>query len=172
MTVDDRLGHLDVHGESVTMTFRRRLPYPIEAVWNAITDPDARETWFGTTTIEPLAGGAIAMLPHDPPVPPDAKRMTGTILTWQPPSGAGNRTAVLEHEWHQRIVEAGVVRYELTEDGDATVLVFTHHGLGLRNAQGFLPGTHAFLDRLTAHLAAEDIPNWNRLYELLAPAYR
>ncbi|MEV4534094.1 SRPBCC domain-containing protein [Asanoa sp. NPDC049518] len=169
MTVDDRLGSLEVDGESVTMRFRRRLPYSIDAVWTAITDPAARETWFGTTTI---ADGTIAMMPHDPPAPPDAKRMTGRILTWQPPSGAGARTAVLEHEWHQRIVEAGVVRYELTEDGDGTVLVFTHHGLGLRNAQGFLPGTHAFLDRLAAHLAEEEIPNWNRLYSLLAPAYQ
>jgi hypothetical protein len=113
------------------------------------------------------------MMPEDPPAPPEAKQMTGRILAWQPPSdsGAGTRTAVFEHEWRQRIVEDGVVRYELSEDGDGTVLVFVHSGLGLRNAQGFIPGTHAFLDRLAAYLAAEDIPNWSELYDLLAPAY-
>ena len=174
MTVDDRLGRLDVHGESATMVFRRRLPYPIDAVWAAITDPAQREAWFGATTIEPRDGGTITMMPEEPPAAPEAKQMTGRILTWQPPSGStkGARTAVLEHEWRQRIVEDGVVRYDLSEDGGSTVLVFIHSGLSLRNAQGFIPGTHAFLDRLAAHLAAEEIPEWGRLYELLAPAYR
>ena len=54
--------------------------------------------------------------------------MTGRILVWDPPN-------VLEHEWKQPIVEDGVVRYELTADGDGTLLRFTHRGLGVRNAQ-------------------------------------
>ena len=53
------------------------------------------------------------------------------------------------------IVEASVVRYELHPDGDGTLLRFTHRGLGVRNAAGFRPGTHAFLDRLEAHLAGD-----------------
>lgn len=174
MTIDDRLGQLDVSGDSATMTFRRRLPHSIDAVWAAITDPLERAAWFGTTTIEPHAGGRITMTPEDPPVAPEAKQMTGRILTWRPPSNAdsGTRTAVLEHEWRQRIVDDGVVRYELSEDGDGTVLVFVHTGLSVRNARGFIPGTHAFLDRLAAHLNAEAIPNWGRLYDELTPAYQ
>lgn len=172
MTADSRLGALSTDGDHVTMTFRRRLPYPIEAVWAALTDPDRRRAWFGETTIEARTGGVIAMTPDDPPVPPEAKQMTGRILVWQPPEpSGGGRSAVLEHEWRQRIVEDGVVRYELTEDGAETVLVFTHRGLSLRNAQGFLPGTHAFLDRLAAHLDDDEIPNWNTRYEELAPTY-
>jgi uncharacterized protein YndB with AHSA1/START domain len=174
MSADDRLGRLEIQGDTATMTFRRRLPYPIEAVWAAITDPGQRAAWFGVTTIEPRTGGTITMMPQDPPAAPEAKQMTGSILTWQPPSAAGNgsRTAVFEHEWRQRIVEDGVVRYELSEDGDDTVLVFTHSGLSTRNAQGFIPGTHAFLDRLAAHVAAETIPDWGYLYQQLAPAYQ
>jgi hypothetical protein len=102
--------------------------------------------------------------------------MTGRILAWNPPppstdTGTGTRSAVFEHEWRQRIVDDGVVRYELTEDGDDTILVFTHRGLALSNAQGFIPGTHAFLDRLEAHLAGTDIPNWSMRYAEVAPAY-
>ena len=70
--------------------------------------------------------------------------MTGRIRVWDPPH-------VFEHEWNQQLLkdpEAGVVRYELSADGDGTLLRFTHRGLGVRNATGFLPGTHAFLDRL------------------------
>ncbi|BCJ47062.1 ATPase [Actinoplanes ianthinogenes] len=170
MTVDDQLGRWETDGDAATMTFRRRLPFPIDAVWSAITDPGQRAAWFGETTIDPATGGEITMMPTDPPAAPEAKRMTGRILVWQPPAGSG--TAVFEHEWRQRIVEDGVVRYELTADGDGTVLVFTHRGLSVRNAQGFIPGTHAFLDRLAAHLAAEEIPDWGGLYGRLAPAYR
>jgi hypothetical protein len=88
--------------------------------------------------------------------------MTGRILVWDPPH-------VFEHEWHQPIVEPGVVRYELHPDGDAgTLLRFTHRGLGVPNATGFLPGTQAFLDRLEAHLAGDPLPNWAERYREIA----
>ena len=175
MTMDDRHGALTVEGERATITFRRRLPYPIEAVWAAITDPAQRAAWFGATTVEPRAGGEITMMPDDPPAAPEAKRMTGRIVAWEPPRpaqrGGEPRTALLEHEWRQRIVEDGVVRYHLAEDGDHTVLTFTHVGLSVRNAQGFIPGQHAFLDRLEAYLAGTELPRWADRYSELAPAY-
>jgi uncharacterized protein YndB with AHSA1/START domain len=157
----DPLGTLSTDG---TMTFVRRLPYPIAAVWAAITDPAQRAAWFGKTTIDARVGGEIEMLPSGTPAPPELKRMTGRILAWDPPH-------LLEHEWRQGIVEDGVVRYELAADGDETVLTFTHRGLSVRNAHGFIPGTHAFLDRLGAYLACQEIPGWSERYEALAPAY-
>ncbi|CAM3930484.1 SRPBCC family protein [Kibdelosporangium persicum] len=157
----DRLGTLTSDGEHAVMTFVRRLPYPIERVWAAITDPAQRAAWFGETTIE---NGTIEMMPSGTPAPPEMKRMTGRILAWEPPR-------LLEHEWHQGIVEAGVVRYELAPDGGETVLTFTHRGLSMRNAQGFLPGTHAFFDRLEAQLAGEELPRWTERYAEVAPAY-
>lgn len=159
--MDDDLGTLTFDGDHVIMTFRRRLPHPIETVWAALTDPAERQAWFGETTID---GDRIEMLPTDPPAAEDAKRMTGRILVWRPPH-------VLEHEWQQRIVSDSVVRYELAEDGDGTLLTFTHRGLSEREAKGFIPGTHAFLDRLAAHLAAQPLPAWQDRYDELAPAY-
>ncbi|WP_116049574.1 SRPBCC family protein [Amycolatopsis palatopharyngis] len=169
MTEYPRNGNLHIDGDRATMSFRRRVPYPIEAVWAALTDPDQRASWFGETTMEPRRGGMIEMLPSEPPVPPDVKRMTGRILVWEPP--AAGRTAVLEHEWNQRIVEESVVRYELVADGEATILTFTHSGLSARNAKGFIPGTHAYLDRLEAQLAGEPVPLWSTRYDEVAPAY-
>jgi hypothetical protein len=32
-------GFIDVNGGLATLTFKRRLPHPIEEVWAAITDP-------------------------------------------------------------------------------------------------------------------------------------
>jgi uncharacterized protein YndB with AHSA1/START domain len=161
---DFRTGTLSIRGDVATLTYQRWLPYPIETVWAAITDPAERKAWFGETTIEAREGGTIEMLPEDPPAPPEAKRMSGRILVWDPPH-------VLEHEWHQRIVEDSVVRYELTADGDGTTLVFTHRGLSVRNARGFAPGSHAFLDRLEAHLAGASIPDWSERYDQVAQAY-
>ena len=100
------------------LNFERRLPFPVEVVWSAITDPREREQWFGETTIDAREGGTIDMVATGPPLPPERKRMTGRILVWDPPH-------VLEHEWKQPIVEDGVVRYELTADGDGTLLRFT-----------------------------------------------
>ena len=112
----------------------------------------------------PRAGGLIETVPDDPPVPEAMKLMRGRILVWDPPH-------ILEHEWLQEIVEPGVVRYELREEGEATVLTFTHRGLGTTNARGFIPGTHAYLDRLRALLDGTPIPDWNDRRTDLLPAY-
>ena len=104
------------------------------------------------------------MVPQETPVPIEQKRMIGRILVWDPPY-------VLEHEWTQAIVEDGVVRYELAPDGDGTLLRFTHRGLGVRNAKSFMPGTHAFLDRLEAYLSATELPVWMARYREVAPGY-
>ncbi|WP_433338611.1 SRPBCC family protein [Spirillospora sp. CA-294931] len=162
--MSERLGEVAIDGDGAVITFVRHLPHPIEDVWSAITDPSRRAAWFGETTLSGRAGGVIEMVPAEPPVPREHKRMTGRILVWDPPH-------VLEHEWGQAIVEDGVVRYELAEDGAGTVLTFTHRGLGVRNARGFTPGTHAYLDRLEAHLAGTGLPLWSRRYEEVAARY-
>jgi uncharacterized protein YndB with AHSA1/START domain len=161
---DDRYGQLEIDGDQATITFRRHLPHPVATVWAALTDPAERAAWFGETTIDGRTGGTIEMVATDPPAAEEAKRMTGRILVWDPPH-------VLEHEWRQRIVEDGVVRYELVEDDGGTLLTFTHRGLSVRNAKGFIPGTHAFLDRLDAHLGDTPLPDWSERYAEAAPRY-
>ncbi|KOV76654.1 SRPBCC domain-containing protein [Nocardia sp. NRRL S-836] len=161
------LGTVTVEGDHAVLAFERRLGFPIDRVWSAITDDAERKAWFGNGTVDPH-GKQVVIEPEDPPAPMEAKRVTGRILTWQPPE---NGHAVFEHEWHQRIVEDSVVRYELTADGDATVLRFTHRGLSERNAKGFAPGTHAFLDRAEAHLGHAPLPNWGERYAEVAPDY-
>lgn len=104
------------------------------------------------------------MVPTGPQWPVDEKRMTGRILAWDPPY-------VLEHEWQQSIIEDSVVRYELARDDAGTVLRFTHRGLGVRNARGFTPGTHAYLDRLESYLAGTPRPSWNDRYDEVSAHY-
>jgi uncharacterized protein YndB with AHSA1/START domain len=157
-----RDGRLVIQGDQAMLTFERRLPYPVEAVWSAITDPGQRSQWLGATTIDAREGGIIEMIPNGPGLPPERKKMTGRIRVWDPPR-------VFEHEWNQPILaETGSVRYELTPDGDGTLLRFTHRGLTVRDGRGFLPGTHAFLDRMEAYLAGRPLPEWAIRYQEVA----
>jgi uncharacterized protein YndB with AHSA1/START domain len=158
-------GTITIEDGQAVITFRRRMPYPIAAIWQAITDPEERAAWFGKTTLDPRVGGEIESVPTEPPAAEEQKRMTGRILRWEPPH-------VFEHEAHQRIVEPGVVRWELERDGDdATYVTYVHTGLTERNARGFVPGSHAFLDRLQAHLNREEIPGWQARYDEVKSLY-
>jgi uncharacterized protein YndB with AHSA1/START domain len=157
-----RQGKLTVDGDRAALTFERRLPYPVDTVWSAITDPAQRRQWMGETAIDAREGGTIEMAPNGPPLQPDQMKVTGRIRVWDPPR-------VFEHEWNQPILkDTGVVRYELTPDGDGTLLRFSHRGLTVRDGQGFHPGTHAFLDRLEAHLAGSPLPDWGQRYQEVA----
>ncbi|MBV8097876.1 MAG: SRPBCC family protein [Verrucomicrobia bacterium] len=157
-------GFIDVEGGLATLTFKRRLAYPIEEVWAAITDPEQRRDWFGATAIDGRPGGTIEMVAEGPPVSRQQRTITGRILVWDPPH-------VFEHEWNQPLVEKGVVRYELAAEAEATILTFTHRGLSVPNAQGYISGTHAFLDRLAAHLDGIDLPNWQQRYAEVQQEY-
>ena len=57
-----RDGRLTIEGDRAVLTFERRLPYPIETVWSAITDPSHRNQWMGETTIDAREGGMIEMV--------------------------------------------------------------------------------------------------------------
>lgn len=161
MTAHD--GRVTVDGDRAVLHFERRLPFAVEQVWAAITEPAHRDRWMGKTVIDPRVGGSIETVASGPPLPPDRKRMRGRILVWDPPH-------VFEHEWIQPIVEPGVVRYELTPDGTGTLLKLSHRGLSVPNANGFRTGTHAFLDRLAALLADEPLPNWTHRVEAISGA--
>lgn len=157
-------GQLIIEGNRATLHFERRLPYSVDVVWSAITDPAHRNKWIGQTTIDAREGGTIEMLPTGPPQPPEMKRMTGRIRVWDPPR-------VFEHDWHQQVLsdtETSVVRYEMVPEGDGTLLRFSHRGLGVRDGSGFRPGTHAYLDRLEAYLAGRPLPGWAERYREVA----
>src|SRR5438093_1287629 len=84
---------------------------------------------------------------------------TGKILTWRPPR-------VFEHEWNveprKELLkgEKSIVRWELTPDGDGTILRITHRLLTRPTAIGFTSGIHAFLDRLEDELDGVPPVDW------------
>ncbi len=165
MSRHPRHGTIHVHADRASIVFVRRLPFPIADVWSAITDPAERARWFGPMSLDPRAGGSVTMTAEGPPAPPEMRRVTGKVLVWDPPR-------VFELEWHQSITGDTVVRYELESDGGATVLRLTHSGLKISHAKGYVPGEHAYLDRMEAHLAGQAPPAWSARYGELEPDYQ
>ena len=166
---EDR-GSITLEGERTTIAFRRTIRHPIDRVWRAITDPEELSTWMlESATIEPWQGGRIEYVSSPSPIV-----WYGRILVWDPPR-------VYEHEfntdadprWEEHLgEERAVARWELEEGEGFTLLKLTFRGLSKNTAGGFAPGTHAFLDRLAAHLAGRALPEWSRRFEHLMPLYR
>ncbi|WP_394845772.1 SRPBCC family protein [Pendulispora brunnea] len=165
MTDSKRNGLVVVDDGFATILFERRLPHPIEDVWAAITDPEERAAWLGKTRIEPHVDGIVETVADGPPVPPEVRTFTGRVLVWEPPH-------VFEHTWDQKIIGQTIARYELSRDGDATILRFTQRGFRNRtHAGGFAAGTHAYFERLYAHLTKQPLPEWYARSQELGPSY-
>jgi len=153
-------------GDVADLTFRREYRHAIEHVWDAIATPEGLRAWLMATdvVIDPRAG-RMEMVSG-----PTRFHSTGRILVWEPPR-------VFEYEWQVAPVpempdgERAVVRYELEAMGDVTRLVVTYRGLTARTSTGFLPGLHAFLDRLEAQLDGRAQPAFLQRFEELRGDY-
>jgi uncharacterized protein YndB with AHSA1/START domain len=154
-------------GEHATLTFHRVYPHRIEHVWEAVSTPEGLRGWLMVTeaTIEGRVGGRIDMKSG-----PARFHSTGTILAWEPPR-------LIEYEWNVAAVpemphgERAIFRYELTADGDSTRLTVVYRQISMHTARGFLPGLHAFLDRLEAQLGGDKMPGFFERFEELRAEY-
>lgn len=162
-----RKGELIIDGDYATIVFKRVLRHSAQAVWDAITTPQELKEWLmcSSARIDGRAGGSVEMVSG-----PAQFHVTGKILTWDPPR-------VFEHEWKVAPVgpmpkgENAVFRYELTAQGEKTLLTVTYRKLTRQTAGGFAPGTHVLLDRLEAQLDGEPLPQWMPRFETLMALY-
>lgn len=155
------LGSLHVDRETATMVFRRRLSHPPVVVWKAITDPAELSKWHLTdASVDGRVGGLVRLNRAT-----QHFEVTGKVLTWDPPR-------VFEHEWKvapgpfSPVGEDSIIRWELSPDGEGTVLILSHRDLTRRFASVYIAGTHAFLDRLEAQLDERPLPNMGRSAEV------
>jgi uncharacterized protein YndB with AHSA1/START domain len=113
------------------LRFERRLPFAVERVWRAISNPNELQCWFvASVAWTPTLGETF-----------EAAGASGEITELDPP-----RT--LEWTWS---VER--YRFELTPDGDGCVLVFVHvfnpdYGPDFQHAAGWT----TYFERLDVHL--------------------
>ncbi len=162
-----RKGTSTVEGDLATLQFVRVYPHTVEHVWEAISTREGLSQWLMCTraVIEPRAGGRIELVTG-----PTAYHSTGQILAWEPPR-------LFEFEWNVAPLaemprgEHAIFRFELKASGPSTQLTVTYSRLTKQTAVGFLPGLHAFLDRLEAQLAREPLPEWMPRFEELRTEY-
>jgi len=152
------------------LRFERRLPHPVEKVWEAITDPDLLLTWWGKVEASDLRPGGRFVLAWQNEGGPT---MTATITAYDPP-----RLLETDGDVHGRI------RWELEPDGDGTRLVFLNtlaeapSGEHLGMQIGFpenLAGWHWHLAALEASLdghpwAITDMTAWEGFRDRYAAA--
>jgi uncharacterized protein YndB with AHSA1/START domain len=126
------------------LRYTRRLAYPVEKVWRAITEPEQLAAWFPTTIDGARASGAALSFSFPGGQAPP---FGGRMLAYEP-------TSLMEFEWGP-----DVVRLELRADGDdGTILelfdTLEEHGKAARDGAGW----HTCLDALHAHLDGAESP--------------
>ncbi|HLM97153.1 MAG TPA: SRPBCC family protein [Acidimicrobiales bacterium] len=137
------LGHLERRDGQVRLRFTRRLRYPPQTVWRALTDPEHLAAWFPTTIEgERAAGARLRFSFRDM----EADPIEGEMLAFEPPSR-------MELRWG-----VDILRFEVEPHGDECVLVFTAtvDELGRTARDG--AGWHSCLDLLGFEVAAQAPP--------------
>ncbi|MDT0446264.1 SRPBCC family protein [Streptomyces johnsoniae] len=159
---DGRRGTLGVGADGAwQIRFERRIGHPPQRVWDALADPAQRARW--------MPGVTLATSP-DAPVRfdfGDEGGADGRVVAADPPRS-------LEHTWQWPGEPAAVVRWEITPEGDGSLLVLLHRPLAAEPAVHYCTGWHAMLDGLEAHLDGVEPaePDYAGLHTLYAAAIR
>lgn len=152
-------GLLRAEGERAGVRFERRYDAAPEEVWSALTEPERLTRWLANVAeLELRVGGRFALVWQE-----DGQRTDGTVLALEP-------GRLLELGWTYPDEPDSAVRFELTADGNGTVLVLDHRGLPPAAIAGYGAGWHSHLDSLESHLAGGEA-DWSARFEELGPAY-
>lgn len=139
----DRYGQLEQADERWQLRFVRRLPHSPEKVWRAITEEEQVSKWFPCDIVgERAAGAALQFVFRENEGPTIEGRMTA----FEPPR-------LLEMTWGD-----DVLRFELTPDGDGTLLTFLDTVDELGKAARDAAGWHVCLDVLDIVANGEEPP--------------
>jgi uncharacterized protein YndB with AHSA1/START domain len=117
------------------LRFIRRLGYPIERVWRAVSTKDELAAWF----VAPMEFTGVGQRF-------EVMDQRGEVLRYDPPRA-------LEWEWGGERFS-----FDLEPDGDGTLLTFIHVIAQRDRAADYAAGWHFHLDRLEAHLAGQTVP--------------
>lgn len=147
-------GTIERTADGGVIRFERHLRYPIDEVWQAVTDPARLADWWlpfdAAITIDLREGGEMRFVADgDNPID-----MTSTILRVDPPH-------LLEHTHAE---PGSVMRWELEEVDGGCVLRLTHSVTDVPGAVDncYIVGLHTSLSRLEPALAGTPAPwDWD-----------
>lgn len=147
-------GTLERTADGGTIRFERHLPYPVAAVWGAITDPERLADWWlpfdADISVDLREGGEMVFASRTGEPPP----MTATILRVDPP-------VLFEHS---HFVAGSWIRWELEAVESGCVLRLTQHVSDVAAAIDgcWIAGLHTSLSRLEPLLAGSPAPwDWD-----------
>jgi uncharacterized protein YndB with AHSA1/START domain len=147
------------------ISFERRLAHPVDRVWAALTRPDELIAWLGDADVELTEGGRFAVRWLNTDDEGNRAEMEATIVKLEP-----ERLLVLDGDIHGRL------RWELTPDGDGTVLGFRSTvELDAEFVTMVPAGWHYHLDALQRHLDGGtsdlvELPGWEPIHEAYVAA--
>jgi DNA-binding transcriptional ArsR family regulator/uncharacterized protein YndB with AHSA1/START domain len=155
LPMDERdLGTLARQGDRWTLTFTRKLAYPQEKVWRAVTEPEHLAAWYPQRIVGERRAGAPLRF-----VSSSGDGFDGQMLVFDPPS-------VMEFTWG-----TDLLRIELEADGPGTLLTlidtFDDVGKAARDAAGW----HECLDLLASDLDGTSPPAWGQTWRQVHPVY-
>ncbi|WP_295624517.1 SRPBCC family protein [uncultured Corynebacterium sp.] len=153
MTATTPVGEIVRSDDATILRFRRGLAHPIDAVWRALTDPDATAAWIGPWSGDPDTGTVELAMTAEADGPPHSVE----IIECTKPDILMVRTSGPGDGWRLEV--------RLEEAGSATVLHFGQPLADPGSAADIGPGWHYYLDRLEAALDGRPIDmDWDADY--------
>ncbi|WP_035462318.1 SRPBCC family protein [Alicyclobacillus macrosporangiidus] len=151
-------------GGDWVLVLERMLEHPIEEVWAALTQAEQIPRWAPFTTDRDLTTPGPVRLAHIDM--PEADERQGDVLEVNAPG-------LLVLRWG-----ADILRWELSGEGDKTLLVLRHRFADRQQAPSYAAGWHLCLDGLAGTVAGKKMPSmvghnavkygWRELYERYA----
>ena len=141
---------------STQVRFTRRLPHPVERVWEALTDPAELRKWWGEAGLDLVDGGRFALRWRNTDEDGNAATLDGAIRKVDPP-----RLLEIVAAWGSTGSDDPgtdtTLTWELEPDGAHTVLRFTNTIAAPADDTLTAAGWHMHLDALATVLAGGEV---------------
>jgi uncharacterized protein YndB with AHSA1/START domain len=145
------LGIVEPRDGKYVLRYERRLVHPIQRVWSALTQPEEIVGWLAEATMDLVVGGNVELRWLNTDDQGNRAEAHGTITELDPPH-------LIEYDTDIH----GLLRWELREAGNGTVLTFTNITPAPEEYKLMVAaGWHIHLDHLVDALEGKPV-DWSR----------
>ncbi len=143
--------------------FERRLPGPVERVWDHLTKCRLLPGWFGADgVIEPRQGGTVRFADG---------HVRGVVTQWKPHRHLAHSWNVYGPRDADSLYPESYLSFDLAPEGESVRLVLLHLPILERFEAQNAVGWHSFLDMLEAALRGEPVEDRQAYLERNAARY-